>query len=133
MERQLDEQFDFTPAGVVQYNAWLAGLSESERNAEAMLAISGLVEFLEARFILTEDQLAYAEDLPEGIAYLWERQISYAIDSLLPLELIKPEQSIRASTKYIRSKSSTSAGQPSRAATSGDYLRFIISEHPDSP
>jgi len=69
----------------------------------------------------------------DGITYLWERQIAYAIDYQLPLELIKPEQSIRASTKYIKSESSTSAGEPARAATTGDYLRFTISEYPDAP
>lgn len=133
MEENVTTQFDFTPAGVVQYNAWLAGLSQPDRQAEAALPLGGLAEFLDTRFILTEEQLAYAEDLPDGITYLWERQIAYAIDYQLPLELIKPEQSIRASTKYIKSESSTSAGEPARAATTEDFLRFTISEYPDSP
>ena len=133
MERDITKQFDFTPAGVVQYNTWLNGLSEHDRQAEAMLAISGLAEFLETRFVLTEEQLAYAENLEEGISYLWARQIAYAIDYQLPLELVKPEQSIRASTKYIRSESNTSTEEePPRAAGTGDYLRFVITEHDDS-
>ncbi|WP_262245738.1 hypothetical protein [Parapedobacter soli] len=132
MEKDLTVQFDFTPAGVVQYNAWLSGLSEHDRQAEAMLAISGLGEFLETRFVLTEEQLEYAENLEEGIAYLWARQIAYAIDYQLPLELVKPEQSIRASTKYIRSESNTSAGEPAPTARTGDFLRFVITEHGDS-
>lgn len=97
------------------------------------LAGDGLADFLGTRFILTEEQLEYAEDLPLETAHLWSQQLAYAIEHQLPLELFKPELSIRASTKYIRSESSTSAGTPARAAGAGDYLRFIITEYPDSP
>ena len=133
MERNVTTRFDFTPEGVVQYNGWLNGLTPLERQAEATLAADGLAEFLDTRFILTEEQFEYAEELEEETALLWSEQIAYAINHQLPLELVKPEQSIRASTKYIRSESSTSAGESARNVGSGDYLRFIISEYPDAP
>lgn len=133
MERNVTTRFDFTPEGVVQYNGWLNGLTPLERQAEATLAADGLAEFLGTRFILTEEQLEYAEEMEEETALLWSQQIAYAINHQLPLELVKPKHSIRASTKYIKSESRTSAGDPARVATKGDYLRFIISEYPDAP
>ncbi|HWK58476.1 MAG TPA: hypothetical protein VNQ80_14120 [Parapedobacter sp.] len=133
MERQATPQFDFTPAGVVQYNDWLNGLAPTQRQTEATLAADGLAEFLEIRFILTEDQLEYAESLPQETADLWSQQIAYAIAHQQPLELIKPGLSIRASTKYIRSESSTSAGDRPKTCGGNDYLRFTISEYPDAP
>jgi len=92
-----------------------------------------VVEFLDIRFILTEELLEYAGNLGADTAFLWSQQLAYAIEHQIPLELVKPAQSIRASTKYICSESAASTETTPTARAVGDYLRFIISESPDSP
>jgi len=125
-------QFDFDPQGVADWQAALATSTPSERQAEADLAASGLINFLPVRFLLDQDQVDDIDELNPQLSQQWAEEIAYAIANEIPIELVKPARADSPSprsTKYIESEGKKGTNPPpsARLGDPGYFLRFTIS------
>ncbi|WP_257668137.1 hypothetical protein [Parapedobacter tibetensis] len=126
-------KYPFTTAGVVLWQAWLAGLSPVQHNEEAVCVERGLYAYVPSRFDLAPEQVAFLDSLPPMLCALWATQIAYAIREQIPITLTKPENKGDAQVlgvKFIESEASSGSNpsQPFAGEEEDDgyFLHFTI-------
>lgn len=118
------QQVPFTPQGVQDKQAELYALPDSTLLTQANLVRTQFRQWVKDNFTLNTEQSAYLDSINEGWIRLASCQAGFAIESRLPIALIKPP--VSGASKLIRTNGNLEATHGPGGPGKGGTLTFEI-------